>query len=419
MSLTAPRFRNDPVLEACLAGTHRMLSGEPSAGSVVLVQQALIDSGYKLPKFGPDGNYGGETAAAVSKFKADRGIQPSDGVVGPKTMAAFDDIFKGEPRPLPPQALSVGEIEVEDYMLAVKDAEAGYSSDSPEQLLTRIRQMYYPGTNPIGLTQREIAFDQLMLNAPVREADGKRRLITFNHVGSPAFGRLTASAFENNAPPQPPDNPGPYIVDADGYRVDIGHVLLTMDALTHTTTGSPYTTYSVPSIDPAWWVADIGIAAVWAERDGPDAPRVLAKLPSGVADLPGYFRMSAPDADLLGDIDGWSMLQLWKRAGGSLSDILTAYYLSSADTGFHRRIRTFVEDHFGNPTPTGPNPFPGAARAFWLSRVGRFCDLFAAGSGALTASNPPIGKWVFAEQVFNQFLSWLYTQYKKEKEVHP
>jgi peptidoglycan hydrolase-like protein with peptidoglycan-binding domain len=86
MSLTAPRFRNDPVLEACLAGTHRMLNGEPSAGSVVLVQQALIDSGYKLPKFGPDGNYGGETAAAVSKFKADRGVQPSDGVVGPKTM---------------------------------------------------------------------------------------------------------------------------------------------------------------------------------------------------------------------------------------------------------------------------------------------------------------------------------------------
>jgi hypothetical protein len=176
----------------------------------------------------------------------------------------------------------VGEIEVEDYMLAVKDAGAGYPSDSPEQLLTRIRQMYYPGTNPIGLTQREVAFDQLMLDAPVREADGKRRLITFNHVGSPAFGRLTASAFENNAPPQPPDNPGPYIVDADGYRVDIGHVFLTMDALTHTTTGLPYTTYSLPSIDPAWWVADIGIAAVWAERDGPDArayspscPRVM------------------------------------------------------------------------------------------------------------------------------------------------
>ena len=230
---------------------------------------------------------------------------------------------------------------------------------------------------------------------------------------------MTASAFENNAPPQPPDNPGPYIVDADGYRVDIGHVFLTIDALTHTTAGIPYTNYGVPSVDPAWWVADIGIAAVWAERDGPDAPRVLSKLQSGDADVPGYFSMSAPDADLFGDIDGWSILELWKSTGGSLSDILTAYYLSNADAGFHRRIRTFVGDHFGDPDPTGLDPFPGAARAFWLRRINRFCDLFAAGSSALTTLNPPPGTWVFAEQVFNRFLSWLYTQYKKETESHP
>ena len=151
MSLQAPRFRHDPVLEACLSGTHRMLNGEPSGGSVLLVQQALIDSGYHLPKFGPDGKYGDETAAAVAKYKADRGILPSDGVVGKKTMAALDDEFKDEPQPMPPSALGVGEMEIEDYMLAVKDAEAGYPFDSAEQLLTRIRQMYYPGTNPVGL----------------------------------------------------------------------------------------------------------------------------------------------------------------------------------------------------------------------------------------------------------------------------
>jgi Putative peptidoglycan binding domain len=419
MPLKAPRFHHHPVLEACLAGTHRMLAGERSAGSVLLVQQALIDSGYTLPKFGPDGKYGDETAKAVSKFKADRKIKPSDGVVGPQTMAALDDKFKDEPQPLPPRALGVGEMEVEDYMLAVKDAEAGFRSDSSEQLLTRIRQMYYPGTNPVGLTIRETAFDQLMLNSPIREANGTRRLITFSHVGATAFSRLTASAFENNAPPQPPDNPGPYIVDADGHRVDVGHVLLTIDALVHTTTGPPYTTYGVPGIDPASWVADIGSAAVWAERDAPDPPRVLPKLSSGDADLPGYFKMSAPDPDLFGDIDGWCILELWKSKGGSLSDILTSYYLSDADHGFHRRIRTFVGDTFGNPDPKGPNPFPGAARAFWVRRVNRFCDLFAAGSGSLTASNPPRGQWVFAEQVFDRFLSGLYTEYQKETALHP
>jgi hypothetical protein len=41
MGLQARRFKDDPVLEACLAGTHRMLMGEPSHPSVRKIQESL------------------------------------------------------------------------------------------------------------------------------------------------------------------------------------------------------------------------------------------------------------------------------------------------------------------------------------------------------------------------------------------
>ncbi len=101
MGLRAHRFANDPTLEACLAGTHRMQAGEPSHAAVREVQQALIDAGFGLPLFGPDG-------------------------VGPGAMAALDTQFQGEGRPLPPAALGPGELAVETYLDAVREAGVGH-----------------------------------------------------------------------------------------------------------------------------------------------------------------------------------------------------------------------------------------------------------------------------------------------------
>lgn len=93
--LRARRFAGDPVLEACLAGTHRMLA--PEEGRPVLrVQQALLDLGFTLPQHGADGKFGSETGQVVSAFKTQHNLQPTDPVVGKGTMATLDGLFADE-----------------------------------------------------------------------------------------------------------------------------------------------------------------------------------------------------------------------------------------------------------------------------------------------------------------------------------
>ena len=89
MPLTNPRFAGDPVLEACLAGEHRMLAPERGP-AVAKIQQALIDLGFALPLHGADGTFSDETGSAVTAYKTDRQIFPNDPVVGRLTMSSLD-----------------------------------------------------------------------------------------------------------------------------------------------------------------------------------------------------------------------------------------------------------------------------------------------------------------------------------------
>jgi hypothetical protein len=105
MPFLSPRLAGDPVLEACLAGTHRMMQGE-SGAAVRKVQQALIDLGYGIPD-GPTGMFGPQTADAVVRFKTHKRLVPNDPVVGPGTSRALDadlvalDAGRAVPRPPP------------------------------------------------------------------------------------------------------------------------------------------------------------------------------------------------------------------------------------------------------------------------------------------------------------------------------
>ncbi len=89
--LASSRFRGDLVLEGCF-DNERVLKVGSSGRAVRKVQQALVDFGFRLPRFGVDGEFGAETKAAVQSFQADSGISGPelDGIIGPDTMTALD-----------------------------------------------------------------------------------------------------------------------------------------------------------------------------------------------------------------------------------------------------------------------------------------------------------------------------------------
>ncbi|GAB7110954.1 hypothetical protein JCM4814A_92720 [Streptomyces phaeofaciens JCM 4814] len=97
MALRSPRFSGDPTLEACQAGTHRM--HQPEQGlAVKRVQEGLVALGRSVGSDGADGKFGQFTGAAVSAYKADSGLQPTDPVVGTGTISALDaDLFVDPP----------------------------------------------------------------------------------------------------------------------------------------------------------------------------------------------------------------------------------------------------------------------------------------------------------------------------------
>ena len=130
--LTNPRFAGDPVLEACLAGEHRMMAPE-TGPAVAKVQQALLDLGFALPVSGADGAFSGETAAAVAAYKTDREIFPNDPVVGPKTMMSLD----AEPALAPAGSMEARIARAEGLVAGVRatlDELAGILADLRDEL---------------------------------------------------------------------------------------------------------------------------------------------------------------------------------------------------------------------------------------------------------------------------------------------
>lgn len=88
---SSARFEGDQELEMIAAGT----SSVPKGGrgiQVVKLQQALIDMGYLLPKYGVDGIFEDETEAALKKFQHDAKI-PETGQFDQATIEALNKKF--------------------------------------------------------------------------------------------------------------------------------------------------------------------------------------------------------------------------------------------------------------------------------------------------------------------------------------
>jgi peptidoglycan hydrolase-like protein with peptidoglycan-binding domain len=98
MAVRSHRFGGSPSLAACLAG-ETILEPGLASGAVARVQQALMDLGYVLREYGPDGVFGHETEKAVVAFKAAASIQSDDPVIDSGTIEALDTRFASEPLP--------------------------------------------------------------------------------------------------------------------------------------------------------------------------------------------------------------------------------------------------------------------------------------------------------------------------------
>jgi hypothetical protein len=152
--LKATRFQGDPDLEDIYDGVKLAKNGSKGT-HIVLIQQALIDSGFPLPKYQADGSYGSETQNAVKMFQAAIGFSKADqdGVIGKKTMEALDARFtEGAKTPVPEVPKSVDPAKELAYLTAkmpVMMAVAmsnGYKALNPAEMLKF--SLYIGGFDP-------------------------------------------------------------------------------------------------------------------------------------------------------------------------------------------------------------------------------------------------------------------------------
>lgn len=84
------RFSTIELLED-IYDNYAVLKIGSSGKEVMLLQHALIGLDYRLPKYGADGSFGGETSRAVKAFQADMGLTV-DGIVGRNTINYLDKL---------------------------------------------------------------------------------------------------------------------------------------------------------------------------------------------------------------------------------------------------------------------------------------------------------------------------------------
>lgn len=95
VALLYPRFRASTQLLAAAKSQPPPIGRGAHGGGVLMIQGALLDLGFKLPrstrKTGkPDGIFGQESAQAMSDYQKSRKLKNVDGVVGRETMEALD-----------------------------------------------------------------------------------------------------------------------------------------------------------------------------------------------------------------------------------------------------------------------------------------------------------------------------------------
>lgn len=103
MAITSPRFIGNKRLERAAENRPPIAKGEKNRVAVAILQKALVDLGYRMPrstKLGGamDGIFGIETFQTVRKFQRENGLVNaaghSDGIIGRNTMSILDKLLQ-------------------------------------------------------------------------------------------------------------------------------------------------------------------------------------------------------------------------------------------------------------------------------------------------------------------------------------
>jgi hypothetical protein len=291
-----------------------------------------------------------------------------------------------------PPNRGAGVVTIEQFIRDVETVEAANPERSGREILTLIRKLYYgdrrfdrlipdaPEVPPV-----ESCFDDE--GRPCQEPVGVCVChYTMQEPSGPspkllrAIRRLRQHADESASG----DNPSPYVLVGDDL-IDIGHVLLGMDALMHPEPEEPFSRYGLTAVTGgAGWEADVGIAMVLLQEHLDNKK----KSPDVVGDpsptLEGYYQYSAPVTDLLGDVDPFGI----SAPLCTLSSVLRAYYLGDSGTGpgYQRRWHMFTKmNKLGYTVQAGRVTWKKETRELVIQRIKAFADLYALRERPLTA----------------------------------
>ncbi len=418
---SAPKINRDIIAKQHSMMMSKLIQEELSARELLNQQQDLDQiEGSNIEE---------ETSVEERSTKSDKSVGQKDkddaNLVGNK-------IYSGEgyPRASPPPTGRTNRqaiIELDVFIKLVQNVEKAYPNDSAKETVTRIRDLYYSSSSlaigrllpnaPNNEVVEETNYRPEMINNPVYSYIPRR--VRRIDVGDATYNRLTSQADENVVYGKPKgDNPSPYILLPNRKLVDVGHLLLTLDAKLNPGSKSPYSSYNVPTIDPASWVADIGIASVWvttheySEKPNSQAPpNMRLSIPPTTSELDEYYKASAPEADLLGNADGFGLFNDW-NSSQSLSEALRNYYLGSQGrpAGVNRRWLKFC---LLNGFVTNENDQVRWKPKLqlmneWIPRINNFCNLYAPGPKGAQNTIVTFGLWRYNQQ-------WRYTPYMLNK----
>ncbi|MCZ2131342.1 MAG: hypothetical protein LC109_13895 [Bacteroidia bacterium] len=280
-------------------------------------------------------------------------------------------------------------IEVSQFIEDLKEVEKIYFYSDEQDLkktCTRIRVHSY-GTANITAFYKEFIeerlgkiFNNTIPLASYRELSGYERKLEKNHFyyrdKLQVYERLTSHADENGTR----DNPSPYLLH-NGNKIDLGQILYGFESLVYQSdigyyTGpftyrrdyTEYNTYHEPNSNPSQYpktysnsyntirIRRVNDLAGWLANVATPIAEVLQHAingesmyknnknvkdenkPASENDRDEYYKISAPDADLFGNVDAIGIYYAYKKLQHHgtklrLSDVFELYYNGSCSSG--------------------------------------------------------------------------------------